>query len=117
MKLLFAAIAASALVSASAFGLPPRSAQAVQSGSISDDEVGRFALIALVINQVESDATMTSQQKKAAVSQAMQRNGMAADRFSQIVNASRTDASLQQRIRAAADAQIEAVRARQRGRR
>lgn len=115
MKLLLAAVSLSSLLTANAFGLPLLPAQAVPSSRISDDEVGRFALVALVINQVERDVTMTTEQKQRAISLAMRRNGMTADRFSQIVNASRNNASLQHRIRAAADAQIEAVRAHQRG--
>jgi hypothetical protein len=115
MKLLLTAMCIYSLTTVHALGLPLVQAQAVPSNSISDDEVGRFALVALVINQVERDVTMNTEQKQDAIKQAMQRNGITADRFGQIVNFSRNNVSLQRRIRAAADAQIEAVRAHQRG--
>lgn len=77
---------------------------------VSDDEVGRFALVALVINQVTTDQSLSPEQRQNAVSHSARRNKITSQRFSEIENAAETDLSLQHRIKVAAEAHINAVR-------
>lgn len=110
MKTTLASLSASLMVASGAQAQETRTSQAQAARAVTDDEVASFALVALVINQVANDGSLTQQQRQAAVVQASQRNGLTPQRFSQIEAASQKDAALQQRIRAAAQAHIEAVR-------
>lgn len=110
MKSTLAAITASLLLAGSVQAQEGRALRTRPAAAVNDDEVARFALIALVINQVANDAALTQVQRQAAVTQAMQRNGMTPQRYRHIEAASENDAPLQQRIRAAAQAHIKAVR-------
>lgn len=110
MKPTIATISASLLLAGGAQAQEARIPQAQPAAAVGDDEVARYALVALVINQVANDATLTQAQRQAAVAQASQRNGLTPQRFGQIEVASRSDATLQQRIRSAAQAHIKALR-------
>lgn len=109
MKQTLIAITASLLLvgSVQAQVRPPHSGPVA---SVTDDEVARFALIALVVNQVANSAELTQVQRQTAVTQALQRNGLTPQRYGQIEAASENNRALQQRIRAAAQAHIEAVK-------
>lgn len=85
-------------------------ARAKPAVTVSDDEVGRFALVGLVINQMANDKSRSPHQRQAAVSDAAQRNKLTAARYSEIEAAAQNDIALQQRIRLAAEAHIKAVR-------
>jgi hypothetical protein len=82
------------------------------SAMISDDEVGRFTLVALVINQVAADRSLSQAQRQDAVAHSAQRNKITSQRFNEIENAAETDPSLRHRIKVAAQAHIDAVRSR-----
>lgn len=107
------AVSGSLVLASGAQAQEVRPAPAQAKSSVSDDEVARFALVALVVNQVTNDKALDEGQRNTAVSQSLQRNKLAPQRFSEIEHASQTDAVLQQRIRAAAQAHIRAVRAHQ----
>lgn len=77
---------------------------------ISDDEVGRFALVALVINQVATDQSLSSDQRQDAIKYSARRNNITSQRYIEIESAAETNLLLQQRIKAAAEAHINAVR-------
>lgn len=78
---------------------------------VSDDEVGRFALVALLINQVTADWSLSPEQRQTAVSHSARRNKITSQRFNEIESAAERDLSLQHRIKVAAEAHINAVKA------
>ena len=82
-------------------------------GEVNDDEVARFALTALVLEQVAGDASLTKEQQQSAMLRVIQRTGIDPQRFNQIALASESDAGLQGRIRAAGRKHIEAAQQQQ----
>lgn len=114
MNSTFIAISGSLLLAGGAQAQEARPAQGHDMKQVSDDEVARFALVALVVNQVMNDKALDQGQRNTAISQSLRRNKLASRRFSEIEHASQTDAALQQRIRVAAQAHIKAVREHQR---
>jgi len=110
MKPTLIAISGSLLLASGAQAQEVRPAQGQAKRPVSDDEVGRFALVALVVNQVMNDKALDQGQRNTAISQSLRRNRLAPQRFSEIEHASQTDTALQQRIRAAAQSHIRAVR-------
>lgn len=83
------------------------SAATAQIPAVSNEEVGRFARAALAVEQIAADAALDAAQKKAAMKNAVEQAGFAAQRFNEIARASQADAVLQQRIEAAAAAQVD----------
>lgn len=76
------------------------------AGEVSDDEVSRFALTALVLEQVAADTLLAKEQQQSAVMGVMQQTGIDPQRFQQIALASEADSGLQQRIQAAAEQHV-----------
>lgn len=113
MKPTLVAVSGSLLLAGGAQAQEVRTTDGQTNRAVSNDEVARFALVALVVNQAINDKSLSHQQRKTAISQSLRRNGLAPQRFSQIEAASQNDAVLQQRIRAAAQAHIKAVREQQ----
>ncbi|WP_338446462.1 DUF4168 domain-containing protein [Pelagerythrobacter marensis] len=113
MKTVFALAAASLVVSGGAFAqeaAAPQTAQAApQSADISDEQVDRFALAALKVEQIAGDTTMDQQEKQAKMMAAVEESGMAPQEFNAIAVASQGDPQLQERIQAAASAHVEAA--------
>lgn len=113
MKTVFALAAASLVVSGGAFAqeaAAPQTAQAApQSADISDEQVDRFALAALKVEQIAGDTTLDQQQKQAKMMAAVEESGMAPQEFNAIAVASQGDPQLQERIQAAASAHVEAA--------
>ncbi len=81
-------------------------AQLPPAGEINDDEVSRFALTALVLEQVAADTSLAKEQQQAAMMGVMQQTGIDPQRFNQIALASESDTGLQQRIQAAAEQHV-----------
>ena len=116
MKIAVSLAAASLALSGGAFAQDapatsqPNAPPAAKSADISDEQVERFALVALKVQQVAADSTLDEQQKQAIMVAAAQQSDMGPEEFNTILAASRTDKQLQQRIRAAAMAHVEAAR-------
>jgi hypothetical protein len=87
----------------------PAPAATAQIAAVSEEEVGRFARAALAVEQIAADAALDAAQKKAAMKNAVEQAGFAAQRFNEIARASQSDAALQARIQSAAAAQVEAA--------
>jgi hypothetical protein len=92
---------------------PAASPQLPPAGEINDDEVSRFALTALVLEQVAGDTSLAKEQQQAAMMGVMQRTGIDPQRFNQIALASESDTGLQQRIQAAAEQHVAAAQQQQ----
>ena len=84
-------------------------AQIEPAGEVDDDEVSRFALTALVLEQVAADTSLAKEQQQAAMMGVMQQTGIDPQRFNQIALASESDTGLQQRIETAAQQHIAAA--------
>ena len=125
MKTLLAFSAAALTLSGAAVAQDPAPAQtppaattapgapAPQAAEITDDQVDRFALAALKVEQIAADANIDQQQKQTMMATAVQQSGMNAQEFNTIARASQTDPELQQRIQVAATAHVEAATAAQ----
>lgn len=119
MKTVFALAAASLTVSGAAFAqeaaapaqptTPPAAQAAPQSADISDEQVDRFALAALKVEQIAGDQAMDQQQKQSMMAAAVQESGMAPQEFNAIAVASQGDPELQERIQVAAAAHVQAA--------
>lgn len=112
--LLIPALAMSSAATAqdvSAQQAPAQSAQ--QTAEVSDEEVARFALAALMVQQIAEDTATSQEEKQAAMVGALGQAGVAPDRFNEIAKASQADPELNERINAAAAAHIEAAKAAQ----
>jgi len=88
---------------------PPAASPAPASADISDEQVERFALAALMVEQIAADTTLDAQQKQTNMITAVQQSGMEPQEFNAIAVASQGDTQLQERISAAAAAHIEAA--------
>lgn len=88
---------------------PPVEQQA-PSAEVADGEVSKFALAALVIEQIAADKTIAKDQQQQAMAGAIQKIGLQPQRFNQIAQASQGDAQLQQRIQAAAQQHIDTAK-------
>jgi hypothetical protein len=89
---------------------PPMQQQAPTApAEVADDEVARFALAALVIEQIAADETMAQDQQQSAMMEVVTQAGLEPQRYNQIATASQSDTQLQQRIQAAADQHIAAA--------
>ncbi|WP_052208736.1 DUF4168 domain-containing protein [Croceibacterium mercuriale] len=107
-----------ALAQDNAAAQPPAAAPGTPSqlppaGEIDDEEVSRFALTALVLEQVAGDTTLAKEQQQAAMMGVMQQTGIDPQRFNQIALASESDTGLQQRIQAAAEQHVAAAQQQQ----
>jgi len=88
-------------------------AQIEPAGEVDDDEVSRFALTALVLEQVAADTSLAKEQQQAAMMGVMQQTGIDPQRFNQIALASESDTGLQQRIQTAAEQHVAAAQQQQ----
>lgn len=81
-------------------------AQAAPGGatSFSDDEIKKFAAAAVELNRIQSDTTVTAEQKQPKMLAAVQATGLDPQKFNAIGQAAQTDTALQQKIQAAASA-------------
>jgi hypothetical protein len=79
---------------------------------VEEEEVARFALAALVIQQIAEDESLEQEQQQSAMMQVVQEAGLAPQRFNEIARASQTDENLQRRISAAAAQHVEAAQQR-----
>ena len=91
--------------------IPP--ADAETEGTVSEEEVSRFALAALVVQQIAADETLEQAQQQAAMADVVQQSGLEPQRFNQIAMASQADTDLQQRIESAAHQHVEAAQQQQ----
>lgn len=113
-----AMLTGTALAQDNATAQPPAATAAAPSqlppaGEINDDEVSRFALTALVLEQVAGDTTLAKEQQQAAMMRVMQQTGIDPQRFNQIALASESDTGLQQRIQTAGEQHVAAAQQRQ----
>lgn len=76
---------------------------------VAEEEVERFALAVLMVQQIAADESLEQEQQQAAMAQAVQQTGLAPQRFNEIARASQTDEDLHQRISAAAAQHVEAA--------
>lgn len=90
---------------------PPPAPQA-QAGPVSDEEVSKFALAALIVEQIARDDSLDQEQKQTAMASAVGQAGLAPQRFNQIAVASQDDDELKERIHVAAAGHIEAAQQR-----
>lgn len=88
---------------------PPAPALEAQTEAapVSEQEVDRFALAALVVEQIARDEALDQAEKQAAMMNAVQQTGLGPQRFNEIATASQGDPDLQERIRVAAAGHIE----------
>lgn len=116
MKSLLLVMSAPLMVigTAHAQAAPPVQQQAPSAQSpgaeVADAEVSRFALAALVIEQIAADKTIPKDQQQQAMAGAIQKIGLQPQRFNQIAQASQGDTELQQRIQAAAQQHIDTAK-------
>jgi hypothetical protein len=84
-------------------------APAEAAAPVSEEEVDRFALAALVVEQIARDEALDQEQKQSAMVDAVAQTGLEPQRFNEIATASRTDTELQERIQVAAAAHVQAA--------
>lgn len=89
---------------------PPQEQSAPASADISDEEVSRFAMAALLLEQIAADDSIEQEEKQGIMVGAVQQVGIAPERFNQIAQASQQDEALVERINLAAAAHVEAAR-------
>ena len=97
---------------------PPPTTEAPQealpaSGDVSDEEVSRFAMAALIVQQISADETVPQEQQQATMEQAVQQVGVEPQRFNVLARATQNDPELAERVNLAANAHVEAARASQ----
>ncbi len=116
MKTVFTLAAASLAMSGAALAqetAPPQQTAPAQaapkSADISDDQVDRFALAVLKVQQIARDTAVDEQQKQAQMMAAVQESGMQPQEFQAIAVASQSDPQLQQRIQTAAEGHVKAA--------
>jgi hypothetical protein len=80
--------------------VPPRSAAV----SVSDADVQKFAVAAVALNNVQTDASITQAEKPAKMVAAVQQSGLDPHRFNAIAQAAEADPALQKKIQVAAAA-------------
>ena len=89
---------------------PPAPAPEQQAqADVTDEEVDRFALAALIVEQIARDEALDQEQKQAAMANAVGQAGLQPQRFNEIARASQDDVELQERIQVAAAGHIEAA--------
>jgi hypothetical protein len=96
---------------------PPAAAQAqaeMQAGAetpanVSDSEVDRFALAALMVEQIARDEALEQEQKQATMAAAVQQTGLEPQRFNEIAEAVQADQELNERVQVAAARHVEAA--------
>lgn len=88
---------------------PPAADPQAQAGPVSEEEVDRFALAVLIVQQIADDEALDQEQKQAAMVNAVQQTGLEPQRFNQIARASQTDTKLQERIKLAAAQHVQAA--------
>ncbi|HEX7781899.1 MAG TPA: DUF4168 domain-containing protein [Sphingobium sp.] len=113
MSALSLSAAGSALAQSAAPAQPAASAQAAPAGatSFSDDEIKKFASAAVELNKIQSDTTVTADQKQPKMLAAVQATGLDPQKFNAIGQAAQSDPALQQKIQAAASASAPAAAA------
>lgn len=79
------------------------------AASVSNDEVERFALAALLVQQIADDQSVEPEQKQPAMAAAVQQVGIEPQRFNEIAVATQTDEELNERVQLAAARHIEAA--------
>lgn len=72
--------------------------------SFSDDEIKKFASAAVELNKIQTDTTVTAEQKQPKMLAAVQATGLDPQKFNAIGQAAQSDPALQQKIQAAASA-------------
>jgi len=82
---------------------------APKSADVSDDQVDRFALAVLKVQQIARDTAVDEQQKQAKMMAVMQESGLGPAEFQAIAAGSQSDPELKQRIRTAAEAHVKAA--------
>jgi hypothetical protein len=95
--------------SAGAQAQPEAQAGAQASATVSDEEVDRFALAALMVEQIAADEAMEQEQKQVTMAAAVQQTGLEPQRFNEIAEATQTDQQLNERIQVAAARHVEAA--------
>lgn len=79
------------------------------AASVSDAEVDRFALAALLVQQIAADQAVEQEQKQAAMAAAVQQTGIQPQRFNEIAKATQDDQELNERVQLAAARHVEAA--------
>jgi hypothetical protein len=77
--------------------------------SFSDDEIKKFASAAVELNKIQTDTTVTAEQKQPKMLAAVQATGLDPQKFNAIGQAAQSDPALQQKIQAAASASAPAA--------
>jgi hypothetical protein len=77
---------------------------ALQSISISNEDVQKFASAAVALGSVQSDTSITQAEKAAKMVAAVQQSGLDPQQFNTIAQAAQTDPVLQKKIQVAAAA-------------
>ena len=89
---------------------PAATVDSQESAEVSDEDVSRFALAALLVQQINDDEGIAREQKQPAMLGALSRAGVEPETFNQIARASQSDPELQQRIQIAATKHVDAAR-------
>jgi len=92
---------------------PPAETPAQGVSQVSDQEVERFALAALLLQSIAQDDEIPQEHKQAAMAEVLTHTGVEPERFNEIVVASETDPELTQRIEVAAAAHVQAAQQQQ----
>ncbi|MGV3769091.1 MAG: DUF4168 domain-containing protein [Sphingobium phenoxybenzoativorans] len=82
----------------------PAPAAPAGAATFSDEEIQKFAAAAVELNKIQSDATVTAEQKQPKMLAAVQATGLDPQKFNAIGQAAQSDPALQQKIQAAASA-------------
>jgi hypothetical protein len=78
-------------------------------GEVSDAEVERFALAALLVQQIAEDQAVEADQKQATMAAAVEQIGLDPQRFNEIAEATQSDQELNERVQVAATRHVEAA--------
>jgi hypothetical protein len=87
----------------------PMQAAPASAASFSDDEIKKFASAAVELNKIQTDTTVTADQKQPKMLAAVQATGLDPQKFNAIGQAAQSDPALQQKIQAAASASAPAA--------
>ncbi|MBB3990425.1 DUF4168 domain-containing protein [Croceicoccus naphthovorans] len=77
---------------------PAKEAAAEAAAPISDAELDQFAIAATKVNEIAQDATLTAEQKQAAMVEAVNGSGLDATKFNEIATKSQSDEALKDRL-------------------
>lgn len=74
-------------------------APAAPASSFTDQEIQAYATVAVELNKIQADASVSEADKQSQMAAAVQKSGLDIAKFNAITDASKTDPALQQKLR------------------